>query len=388
MAVICLGRGEIATKEKFIHLLKKGEPYTGDEVIVDPLSSDKELGEDPCGIPIRLGDQWIRLMAKDKNIEVGKKLRIEPFESVLVISMEYIALPRDKMAIILPRARVIQRGLLIHATRVHPTWHGKLAFVIINLSRRPIEIETGAQIASMVVLKLEHRHAEKGGALPSREDLGRESLDVDLRRLAEEPTQPKDAIIELEEEIKDIEELAKKYGPPFNTIARGIKKRFKKSFEKIYKGINKRFEEISYELQKSVKREIDKLDEIVESKVEKEISSRIAPSVNAWMSAIVVLVLTLAIVLIQLTQATPKTSDMTIQSLGVTQKTNNITSNINITNTLHFDQWIDRTNLLISKIILPSAMVLNLIILAFIFLRILWGVNNGRKNPEANDSVG
>jgi len=243
------------------------------------------------------------------------------------------------MAIILPRARVIQRGLLVHATRVHPTWHGKLAFVIINLSRRPVEIETGAQIASMVVFK-----AEEGGALPPRKDLGRESLHVDLERLAKEPAQPKDAIIELEEEIKDIEELAEKYGPPFNTIAEGIKR----SFEELYGEINKRMEDkserIRKELQESIKSEI-------KNEVEKEDNSKIVPIVNAWMSSIVVLVLTLTIALIQLAQATLRIGDMII-------------------------------DLVVTKIALPLVMVINLILLAFILLRLFKKINIGHKNSR------
>jgi len=381
MTVVCLRRAEIATKRDYINILEKGKEYKGEKVIVDPPPSDNELSEDPCAIPIRLGNHWIRLMAKERKIEVGKKLRIEPFESVLVISMEYIALPKDMMAIILPRARVIQRGLLIHTTRVHPTWHGKLAFVIINLSRRPIEIETGAQIASMVVLK-----AEKGGTLPSREDLGRVSLDVDLERLAEKPEKPKDAIIELEEAIKDIEELAERYGPPFNTIADGIKKRFEELYNVVKKVLEEKSEETYKKLQNKIENEIDKK---VKSEVEKEVNSRIPPIVNAWMSAIVVLVLTLAITLIQLTQVMPKTSDIMAQSLGAMLKTNNTMTNLNVTNTSNSDQLIDQINLVITKIVLPLAMVINLTILICIFLRILRGIwKMSVKTPEMNVAKG
>jgi len=364
MTVVCLRRDEIATKRDYIHLLEKGKAYEGDKVIVDPPPSEEELGEDPCGIPIRLGDHWIRLMEKERKIEGGNKLRIEPFESVLVISMEYIALPRDKMAIILPRARVIQRGLLIHTTRVHPTWHGKLAFVIVNLSRYPVEIETGAQIASMVVLK-----AEEGGTLPPREDLGRESLHVDLKRLAEKLAQQgkKDAIIELEEEIEDITKLAEKYGPPFNIIAEGIKKRFDEIRDAISEYIEEVIKKEAEELRKIIKSEID---EKVENKVEKEISSRITPSVNTWMSSIFVLVLTLAIALIQITQAM--------------LNTNNTMTNLDNTDAQNFDLFIDQISLLITRILLPLAMVVNLIILACILKRIkgLVSAQNSRNKQR------
>jgi len=59
MTVICLRREEIATKRDYIHLLERGKAYEGDKVIIDPLPSEEELKEDPCGIPIRLGDHWI-----------------------------------------------------------------------------------------------------------------------------------------------------------------------------------------------------------------------------------------------------------------------------------------------------------------------------------------
>jgi len=348
MTVICLRRGEIAAKKDYIKLLEKGKAYEGDKVIVDPTPSEEELAEDPCSIPIRLGDHWIRLMARERKIEGGNKLRIEPFESVLVISMEYIALPRDKMAIMLPRARVLQRGLLIHTARVHPTWHGKLAFVIVNLSRHPIEIETGAQIASMVVLK-----AEEGGALPPRKDLGRESLHIDLERLAKEPVQLKDAVREVEEVMKDISELAERYGPPFNIIAEGIGKRF----EVIYEVVKEGFEYIRKELQSDIEEEIDKK---VKSEVERKISIEVIPSMHTWMGAIVVVVLTLAVAFIQFTQAAPRASDTTA----------------------NFNQCIDLVNLLLTKIAIPFVMLLSLVYLAHIFSRIRKGIDNGRKNSR------
>jgi len=307
-------------------------------------------------------------MAKDKNkIEVGNRLRVEPFESVLVISMEYIALPRDKMAIILPRARVTQRGLLIHATRVHPTWHGKLAFVIINLSRRPIEIETGAQIASMVVLK-----AEEGGTLPPREDLGRESLDVDLRRRAKEPAKPKDVIIELEEVIEDIEKLAEKYGPPFNIFAEGIKKRFEEIRGEIEKLLIELLKKKTEELEKIIKRE-------VVSEVEKEVSNKVIPTMHSWLGSIVVLVLTLAVAFLQYTLGTPDTRDMVTQPIGAVPNINTTKTELTITSTPRSDRCVDKLNILLTKIFIPGAMLMNLILLAVIFLLLIYRIETGRR---------
>lgn len=82
--------------------------------------------------------------------EIGKKVILEPNEFVLVETMEKVNMPKNLMAIILPRSSLFRCGVSLHTAVVDPGFIGTLTFGMKNLSKFPFEIEIGSKMGQMV----------------------------------------------------------------------------------------------------------------------------------------------------------------------------------------------------------------------------------------------
>jgi len=80
----------------------------------------------------------------------GEKIKIEPNEFVLVETMEKVNMPKDVMAIVLPRSSLFRCGVSLHTAVVDPGFQGTLTFGMKNLSEFPFEIEIGSKIGQIV----------------------------------------------------------------------------------------------------------------------------------------------------------------------------------------------------------------------------------------------
>ncbi len=80
----------------------------------------------------------------------GDKVRLEPNEFVLVETVEKVNMPKDVMAIILPRSSLFRCGVSLHTAVVDPGFQGTLTFGMKNLSEFTFEIEIGSKIGQIV----------------------------------------------------------------------------------------------------------------------------------------------------------------------------------------------------------------------------------------------
>lgn len=119
---------------------KKGEwDKIGDKILIDPF---KTLAVGTCTYDLSVGEEYrsLRDPRTPKYVKEGESIRIGPGESVLILSEEYIGLPQNALAMIIPRARWIFEGTSICASRVDPTWYGKLLVGFTNLAKNPVEL--------------------------------------------------------------------------------------------------------------------------------------------------------------------------------------------------------------------------------------------------------
>lgn len=119
---------------------KKGEwDKIGNKILIDPF---KALAVGTCSYDLSVGKEYrsLRDPRNTKQLKEGENIRIGPGESVLILTEEYICLPKDVLAIIVPRARWIFEGTSICATRIDPTWYGKLLVGFTNLAKNPVEL--------------------------------------------------------------------------------------------------------------------------------------------------------------------------------------------------------------------------------------------------------
>ena len=115
---------------------------TGNRIVIDPFKPHA-LGA--CCYDLSVGDEYVSLRDpySTKRLQEDEHINVGPGETVLILTREYICLPRNMMAIIVPRATWIFEGTSICATRIEPTWFGKLVVAFTNLAKYPIALGWG-----------------------------------------------------------------------------------------------------------------------------------------------------------------------------------------------------------------------------------------------------
>lgn len=119
---------------------KKGEwDKIGNKILIDPF---KTHAVGPCSYDLSVGEEYrsLRDPRTNKPLKEGENICIGPGESVLILTEEYVCLPRNTLAMIVPRARWIFEGTSICATRIDPTWYGKLLIGFTNSAKNPVEL--------------------------------------------------------------------------------------------------------------------------------------------------------------------------------------------------------------------------------------------------------
>lgn len=108
-------------------------------ILIDPFEIDA-VGT--CSYDLSVGAEYrsLRDPRITKPLEEGNSIHVGPGETILILTEEYICLPKNVVAIIVPRARWIFEGTSICATRVDPTWYGKLLVGFTNLAKYPVEL--------------------------------------------------------------------------------------------------------------------------------------------------------------------------------------------------------------------------------------------------------
>jgi dCTP deaminase len=122
---------------------KKGEwNKIGNKILIDPFKKGR-LG--PCSYDLSVGSEYVSLRDpyKIEKLDEGETFVINPDETVLILTEEYVCLPKNVMAMIVPRARRIFEGSSLNATKIDPTWYGKLLVGFTNLAKFPTTLQRG-----------------------------------------------------------------------------------------------------------------------------------------------------------------------------------------------------------------------------------------------------
>lgn len=119
----------------------------GENIVIDPFNRQNLAG---CTYGLCVGPEYISLRNPEEKVllEKGEYIEVGPGETVLVLTQEYPCLPLNVMAIVVPRARRIFEGSSICATRVDPSWCGKLIVGFTNLNKFPTRLWRGEEFCS------------------------------------------------------------------------------------------------------------------------------------------------------------------------------------------------------------------------------------------------
>lgn len=119
-----------------------------DPLNLTPFSYDLKIGDEAfsCRLPSRgsfpLGD------------DDDHAYKIEPGETVIVRTLEYIALPRCFSGTVWPRFNFVREGMFQSMVKIDPTWYGKLGIALTNLSPTEYPIWKGREFATLVLYAL------------------------------------------------------------------------------------------------------------------------------------------------------------------------------------------------------------------------------------------
>lgn len=130
-----------------------GEIYERKFVIKDY----NELNLTPFSYDLSIGHQLFSIQRPDPrvvSITDEQPYGMEPGETVVVITKEYIALPPCYSATVWPRFKMVRSGIFQSMVKIDPTWYGKLAVAMSNLSPATQVIERDKPFGTLVLYEL------------------------------------------------------------------------------------------------------------------------------------------------------------------------------------------------------------------------------------------
>jgi len=139
----------------------------------------KNLG--PFSYDLCVGDEAFTPSRKRKfSLNEVKEVVIEPGDVSLVLTQEYIGLPRDFAASVMPRFSFVREGIIQSMTKIDPTWFGKIVVALINHSRKPFQLRRGYPFCTLIIHRLDKPCSR---VLNSRDTpaLGKESIEYFLK---------------------------------------------------------------------------------------------------------------------------------------------------------------------------------------------------------------
>lgn len=196
----------LITKSKLLKRLNSGNE---DQIFVDPLLSDDQLGA--VSLDLRLGcdflvsvpSRWPSIEIQDEERpsgpdfffqdarrDIGDDFLVHPSQTVLATSLEYVGLPLDVYADVMSRSSYHRLGISM-SSMFQPGFRGCISLEIFNHSNVPVRLVTGSRLVQVRFFETDNDEAYQNAG-PRRKYIGnvrptisRATQDHDLPALKE-----------------------------------------------------------------------------------------------------------------------------------------------------------------------------------------------------------
>ena len=163
-SIVDLNSGAVLSDATILRLVQEGrigiDPW--DASLVQPASVDLRLGDSfrvfhnhrAAAIDLR---ELPENLTEEVQVPEGESFVIHPGEFCLGRTLEWVELPDDIVARIEGKSSLGRLGLIVHATAgfCDPGWRGTLTLELNNLTRVPIILHPGLQIAQLSFMTLD-----------------------------------------------------------------------------------------------------------------------------------------------------------------------------------------------------------------------------------------
>lgn len=119
------------------------EPF--DELNLTPFSYDLSIGRDVVSV------------RSSERIRSPLPYDLEPGETIIVLTSEFIALPPHYAATVWPRFSLVREGIFQSMVKIDPTWFGHLAVAMNNFSPRIFTLKQGMPFGTLILYGLSSR---------------------------------------------------------------------------------------------------------------------------------------------------------------------------------------------------------------------------------------
>jgi deoxycytidine triphosphate deaminase len=129
----------------------------------------------PLGYDLRVGEQHMSLKRKKEfKLKPGGDLTLEPGETMLISTEEYVGLPKEQTtlaALIESKVSLVSLGLSPVSTTIDPDWEGHLLVALTNYQSYPITLLRGQPFCTVIFLEVKTRATKRVGRPPGRTDI-------------------------------------------------------------------------------------------------------------------------------------------------------------------------------------------------------------------------
>jgi len=156
--------------------------------------------------------------AEKRSVSRENPLRIEPGETVLVLTDEFLVVTPKFTGLLLARARIMGEGLALTSARIDPTWYGKLHVAVTNNANAVVTLRHGEAFCTV-------GFGELGERIPKERYLTKKSVPFLGQTVLEyapshatpwKPARPESVA------LADLDRIVELFGPPFDIVKGSI----------------------------------------------------------------------------------------------------------------------------------------------------------------------